>query len=70
MFFVDELDCDDRFGFVVWDGFTYARLLLIYVTTPSRRPTDDAYAPCPIVLLTRRKGRFDGNGATWLCGTC
>jgi hypothetical protein len=70
MFFVDELDCDDRLGFIVRDGFAYARLLSVYEMPPSRRSTNDAYAPCPMVLLTRRKGRFDGSGATWLYDTC
>jgi hypothetical protein len=28
----------------------------------------EAYAPWPMVLLTRRNGRFDGSGAIWLCG--
>jgi hypothetical protein len=70
MFFVDELDCDDRLGFIVGDSFTYARLQSVYVIPSCRWSTNDAYAPCPIVLLTRRKGRFDGNGATWLYDTC
>src|ERR1700712_5622111 len=30
--------------------------------------TYEAYAPCPIVLLTIRNGRFDGRGAAWLPG--
>jgi len=28
----------------------------------------EAYAPCPIVLLTSRNGRSVGRGATWLFG--
>jgi hypothetical protein len=30
--------------------------------------TYEAYAPWPMVLLTSRKGRFVGRGATWLPG--
>ena len=30
--------------------------------------TYEAYAPWPIVLLTSRKGRLVGRGATWLPG--
>jgi hypothetical protein len=30
--------------------------------------TYEAYAPCPIVLLMSRKGRFVGRGAIWLLG--
>lgn len=53
---------------------TALRMLEIYherMTPKTRRgeiTTYEAYAPCPIVLLTSRKGRFVGRGAIWLLG--
>jgi hypothetical protein len=71
MFLIDELDGDDGFGRVVRNGFADTRdLLLANDWGHSNRETQtyEAYAPCPIVLLTSRKGRFVGRGAIWLLG--
>ena len=64
MFFVDELDRNDGFRLVVGYCFAYAENVCQFTYCVAGCLTDDAYAPCPIVLLTSRKGRLDGNGAT------
>lgn len=68
MFFVDELDGDDGFRGIVGYGFADPKAALAGRLDSMKAETDEAYAPCPIVLLTRRKGRFVGRGAAWLPG--
>jgi hypothetical protein len=67
MFLIDELDGDDGLGSIV--GYCFAdavHRLLAYLGFIESGSTHEAYAPWPIVLLTSRKGRLDGKGATWL----
>jgi hypothetical protein len=71
MLFVDELDGDDGLGRVVRDGFanaTGSRLANVSCNREKHVATYEAYAPCPMVLLTSLKGKSDGRGAIWLLG--
>jgi hypothetical protein len=71
MFFIDELDGDDGLGRVVWDSFADATNSAVSDCSNTGErdvATYEAYAPCPMVLLTSRKGRSVGRGAIWLLG--
>lgn len=64
VFFVDELDGDDGFRCIVGDGFANTAAGLEGKNKSRDEGTHEAYAPCPMVLLTSRKGKFVGRGAT------
>lgn len=68
MFLVDELDGNDWFRGIEGNSFADAVAKLAAGIDCTSERTDEAYAPCPMVLLTSRKGRFVGRGATWLPG--
>ena len=71
MFFVDEFDGNDWLGRVVGDGFADAINFAVSKCSETGEKavaTYEAYAPCPMVLLTSRKGRSVGRGAIWLLG--
>ena len=63
VFFVDELDGDDGFRCIMGDGFADTVAILVEDSSGEDEGTHEAYAPCPMVLLTSRKGKFVGRGA-------
>lgn len=62
--FMDKFDRKERFMRLDWDGFLDATEVRMVTMQCRPHKPYQAYAPCPMVLDTIRKGSSWGNGAS------